>query len=560
MKPNADSIARSKKLWERLRRKSHVPRAERRELVAELFGLITGNVRDFVFKHDAVRVIQCALKYANQEQRRQIARELKGNYRDLAESRYGKFLIAKIVVGDDEIRDMVVPEFYGHVKRLMKHSEASWIVDDIYRTLATKSQKARLLREWYGPEFVIFGKGAAGELADQHTAELTVILQQHPEKKGPIMQHLKETTNQMVQKKTTGFTMLHDAMLQYFLNTKPSSPEATEFLDMLRDDEGGDCLKNLAFTESGSRLVCLALAYGNSKDRRTLLKVFKTHIKLLAADVWGHKVLLAAYEVIDDTVMVSKAIFPELLDKDLSAEQRREELLGLVEHQYARIPLLYVLAPEPPKWLIKDDDAKLMMELRDIRRETSKKEPETRRTELAKAMSQPLLDLIASRAAILIQSTFGCQFISEVLFGGIGEKAAALNAIAELPKSDDIDLNTPAAGRLFKALVQGGPFDRHSKQVSFVMPPLDFHDLLFNVLGVDFSNVVSKWAFGENSFIVLAMLEANNFAHKDDVVKILSIEAHKHKGSLPTSQANAGTKLVLAKLAADGAISISDFQ
>ncbi|KAL8937661.1 MAG: hypothetical protein Q9216_004313 [Gyalolechia sp. 2 TL-2023] len=36
-KPNADSIARTKKLWERLRRKSHVPLEERKKLVAELF-------------------------------------------------------------------------------------------------------------------------------------------------------------------------------------------------------------------------------------------------------------------------------------------------------------------------------------------------------------------------------------------------------------------------------------------------------------------------------------------------------------------------------------------
>jgi pumilio homology domain family member 6 len=86
-KPNADSIARSKKIWERLRRKSHVPKEERKELVAELFGIITGRVKDFVFKHDSVRIIQTALKYGNLEQRRQVARELTGEYRALAESR-----------------------------------------------------------------------------------------------------------------------------------------------------------------------------------------------------------------------------------------------------------------------------------------------------------------------------------------------------------------------------------------------------------------------------------------------------------------------------------------
>jgi pumilio homology domain family member 6 len=60
--------------------------------------VITGRVKDFVFKHDSVRVIQCALKYANQEQRKQIAKELKGEFKALAESRYAKFLVAKLVV------------------------------------------------------------------------------------------------------------------------------------------------------------------------------------------------------------------------------------------------------------------------------------------------------------------------------------------------------------------------------------------------------------------------------------------------------------------------------
>lgn len=55
-------------------------------------------MRDFVFKHDSVRVIQCALKYANQQQRKNIVSELKQDIRPLAESKYGKFLVAKMVV------------------------------------------------------------------------------------------------------------------------------------------------------------------------------------------------------------------------------------------------------------------------------------------------------------------------------------------------------------------------------------------------------------------------------------------------------------------------------
>ncbi|KAI1629421.1 armadillo-type protein [Exophiala viscosa] len=548
-KPHADSIARSKKLWEQLRRKSHVPKAQRDELVKELFDIISGRVKDFVFKHDSVRVIQCALKYATPDQRRQITQELKGQYRELAESKYAKFLIAKMVVGNDESRDAVVEEFCGHVKRLIRHPEASWILDDIYRTIATKQQKAVLLREWYGPEFVVFAKNK-GKDEGEVTADLAEILKQNPEKRGPIMQHLKEMTNQLVQKKTTGFTILHDALLQYFLNCKPGSPELTEFLDMLRDDEEGDCFKNLAFTRSGSRLVCLALAYGSSKDRRTILKFFKTHMKLLASDVYGHTVLLTAYDVIDDTVMTSKGIFPELLGKDLEKEAAQQELMAQVEHLNARIPLLYLMSPEAPKWLIppETDTIAVVKEIREVRNTTSKKDPETRRLELLKAISQPLLDLIASQAQFLAQSTLGCQFIAETLFGAVGDKEPALKALVDLatnPAEAEEDakvLATPAVGRMLKSLVQGGRFDKATKSVTRVDPSLMFHDMLYTELKGEDGAAIIEWANGPNSFVIVAMLEADDFSHNEELVGTLK----QHASALKSD--NPGAKIILEKI------------
>jgi len=216
-KPNADSIARAKKLWERLRRKSHVPKEERQELVTELFDIVTGNVKDFVFKHDSVRVVQCAVKYANVEQKKSIARELQGTYRELAESRYAKFLVAKLMVEDKETREMIISEFYGSVKRLINHPEASWILDDTYRGVASPTQKAILLREWYGAEFAIANKALAGKPAASLTADTTItsdlsaILEATPEKRKPMTEHLFGLINALVQKKLTGFTMLHDA-------------------------------------------------------------------------------------------------------------------------------------------------------------------------------------------------------------------------------------------------------------------------------------------------------------------------------------------------------------
>lgn len=512
-KPNADSIARSKQLWERLRRKSHVERNERKKLVAELFEIITGRVPEFVVKHDSVRVVQTALKYANIDQRKMIAKELKGHYKSLAESKYAKFLIGKILVhGDEEVRDLVVPEFYGHVRRLMKHPEAAWILDDIYRGIATPSQKVLLLREWYGAEFALFktekkqGVSVQDDLAD--------ILVASPEKRVPVMRSLYEMINSVVKRVTYGFTMLHDAMLQYFLNVQVGSEEATEFIELLKSDDEGDLLKNLAFTKSGARIACLAFAYGSAKDRKLMLRVYKGHIQTLAYDSNAHQVLLAIYEVIDDTVLTSKHVFPGLLGK-ASSETYQEDLLAAITHLNARVPLLYLFCGRS-KAVLPNEDLKILEEIQRIRATTSKKDPELRRNELLMQLSPPMLDLIASQARSLLETSFGCQFISEVLLAAVGDRNKAMTAVATLTKGDADTrklLAEAPAGRMLKSLVLGGRYNPTTKTVEPVNPPLGFHEVFYDTI----KDEVGDWATGSNSFVIVGLLEAPGFSRADEL-------------------------------------------
>jgi len=158
-----------------------------------------------------------------------------------------------------ETKDMIIPEFYGHVRYLIKHPEASLCLDDAYRTFATPVQKAALLREFYGAEFAIFK--STDETA---TPSLGDLLTASPEKRAPIMRSLFELIRDLVQKHMHGFTILHDAMLEYFENAKAGSEEVTEFLALAFEDDGA-VLRNLAFTKSGAKVSCLALAYGSAK-------------------------------------------------------------------------------------------------------------------------------------------------------------------------------------------------------------------------------------------------------------------------------------------------------
>lgn len=431
---------------------------------------------------------------------------------------------------------MVVPQFYGHVRRLINHPEAAWIVDDIYRQVATSSQKALMLREWYGAEYAIFGKtkAAQGQTDDKVTADLKAILDESPEKKKPMMNYLQQLINQLVQKKMTGFTMLHDAMLQYFLNTTPGTPEAAEFLELLKSDldeeNGGDLLKNLAFTKNGSRVVCLALGYGTAKDRKLILRVYKDAVEMMALDPNAHTVLLAAMDTVDDTKMTAKALFPELLGENIKDEAERENrLVDLISHLTARIPLLYPLAGQA-KWLVSDVQKNIIAEVQSVREVTSKKNPEIRRSELIAYMSPYLLPIIQSRAADLASVGFGCQYISEVLLEAQGDKKAACEAVVALTEGDVTSeghiAQSAAGGKMLRALVSGGKFDPETKTVKLVDPRLGFGDMLFKSLKGKFV----EWATSPSSFVVVQLLESEDVS--DANKKVVRDELSKGKKTL----------------------------
>ncbi|KAM3532446.1 hypothetical protein MY4038_004019 [Beauveria bassiana] len=526
-KPLADEVQRTKKIWERLRRKSHVPKEERQQLVAELFTIITGRMKEFVLKHDAVRAVQTAIKYATPEQRRQIARELEGSYAQLAESRYAKFLMGKLLVqNDEEIRDLIIPNFYGRVRKLINHAEASWILDDIYRTVATKQQKAYLLREWYGPEFTL--KEMTKDKAV--TADLKEILADTPSKRGPIMKSLLEMINSLVQKRMTGFTMLHDAMLQYYLATEPGSEEFKEFLELIKGDETDDLLKNLAFTRSGSRLVCLLLAHGTAKDRKQLLKSYKDTFMTMAGDQYAHLVILTAYDVIDDTKLTAKSIFPELVGE--KTEEVVDNIVGAVNNPYARLAFMYLFegiskSLFPPGTSFAQD---LLKDVHEIRKTTSKKDEDARRQELISTLIPHLLEAIATAPSDLMSTAFGCQFIADILLANAGDKATALEAVAQAAKGNPSEevpedelqpqthvSKTPFGGRMLKSLIQGGRFDKAAGKIIPLEPALGFSNILYPVI----SDYIVDWATGPSSFVVVALLEANDFSDAEAVRRTL---------------------------------------
>lgn len=158
--------------------------------------------------------------------------------------------------GSPETKKMVVEEFYGSVRKLIKHREASFVIEDCFREYATPAQKAALLREFYGVEFAIFkdSKDVSTSLKD--------ILEKTPEKRAVIMKSLYDIIAAVVEKGAIFFSIIHKAMLEYILNVKPGSTEITEFIELVKEH-----VAEIAFTKDGTQVVMRCLALGTAKVR-----------------------------------------------------------------------------------------------------------------------------------------------------------------------------------------------------------------------------------------------------------------------------------------------------
>jgi pumilio family protein 6 len=136
--------------------------------------VIHGRVTDVVFKHDASRIVQTAAKYGGQKERDEIAVELKGKYKELAQNKYSKvrlldyfnyqgfgsfpsqFLVTKLIRLCPTHRTNILLEFQPHVLRMLLHREASSVLADAFELYANAYERTILLREFYGKEASLF--------------------------------------------------------------------------------------------------------------------------------------------------------------------------------------------------------------------------------------------------------------------------------------------------------------------------------------------------------------------------------------------------------------------
>jgi pumilio family protein 6 len=90
-------------------------------------------------------------------------------------------------------------------------------------------------------------------------------------------------------------------MHEYLRNANDKARE--ELIDAVKEK-----LIKMVHSRDGARVAIYCLWYGTSKDRKLLIKSFKSFVVKIAKEEQGYPILWTIFDIVDDTKLVSKMI------------------------------------------------------------------------------------------------------------------------------------------------------------------------------------------------------------------------------------------------------------
>ncbi|KAJ7720293.1 armadillo-type protein [Mycena maculata] len=465
-KPHSTLLADAKRVWCQANAKNLAP-ADRQKLIHELMDVIRGRVKDIVFKHDASRIVQTVVKHGRQKERDEVAAELKGKYKELAQNRYSKFLVTKLIRLCPSHRQSILTEFKGHVLRLLLHREATAVLSDAFELYANAYERTLLVRDFYGKETALFTvtSGTAEDKERARKGLAGVLEDADPERRKRVLSSMKAALTSIFNNSDKGavtHAIVHRALWEYIVAVN-SSPDEAEGEKQFREifEVCQDVLAELVHTKDGSRVVREFLARGGAKDRKQILKILKPHVERMCVDDDAQLVLFTALDVIDDTKLVVKTLVPEMTAPANT----------LCQTPQGRRALLYLIVPRTRRHFTPAQITALV-ETDEIRARTSKKTQEVREAEIRTGASEALIKWVKDKGALLLRETGASLVVTEIMLFADGDKTAAIETLlraasADYPCDDHAPhpIDLPHSSRLYKTLLQGGHFNRATTAV-----------------------------------------------------------------------------------------------
>ncbi|KAG7235619.1 hypothetical protein INR49_002429 [Caranx melampygus] len=384
-------ICQSKQVWEELRRKN-CDNDLKKKLMKGLHDLIRGKVKQMAFAHDSVRVLQCFIQFGSHEQRREVFDELKDDIIGLCKSQYGRHVVKKLLMyGSKELLAAVMQTFKGHVRPMLRHAAASSIIEYAYNDKAVLAQRLMLSEELYGNTFAVCRSSICNTI--EKVAEM------NPDKLNSIIDEMKQILTPMALKEQViKHSLVHKIFLDFFLLAPDK--QRTEMIESIRES-----VVYMAHTHDGARVAMHCLWHGTAKGE------------------YGHLVLLAIFDCVDDTKLVKQAVLSEILSS----------LDEVITNKYGKKVLLYLLSPRDPAHLLPEIIKVLE---RGDGNTHSKKNVAVRRKELLEVVSPPLLQYLCDNAATMVMDKATSVTVSDILASACGDLRPAMTAVAHLANQE----------------------------------------------------------------------------------------------------------------------------
>jgi hypothetical protein len=270
------------------------------------------------------------------------------------------------------------------------------VVDFFWRRLSNERQKRLLLRPFYGREFELFAP-----VDNENPPSLDEIIKAEPHKSTNILHNIFTFLNRSSEKGLLESGLFHRLLLEYLSHAQ---------FDQIRSitEEVSEHCKLLLQTKDGVRCVVKMLQYGTAKDRKHIVKSFKDYVIEMATDSEGYLALLSALSVVDDTILLSKAILSEIqagLDKVIVGGNSRKVLLQILSPNNAS----YLSPHELESCLIVSGISQKHGEL-----VCSKKDPVSRSNDLLKSFRVTLLDFCLQKMSELLCNRLSSDVIVEL--------------------------------------------------------------------------------------------------------------------------------------------------
>lgn len=533
---SGEQIQEIKSVWERLRVKNPpIPKQVREKLSNEIWELSKDRIADLVLKHDASRIVQTLIKYSTKERREQITLALKDKIYVLATSSYGKYLLVKLLhYGSKNSRQIIIDQLHGNLRKLMRHREGAYVVEDLFVLYASQEQRNQMIREFWGSEYAVF-REAHKDLTLEQVCASSV------EKRNIIARNLIGTITASVEKGSTGFQILHAAMKEYvkIANEK----EISEFIELLHEP-----FAELVHTPEGAEVASILIAKASAKERKLLIKTLKDHSDKLIKNEHGNVVFITLLMTVDDTVLVSKAFAPAI----------KEQLASLVVDKFGRRPFLYLLLGLDGKYFgpnLKND----LLRYIKMSEATSKKPFEQRRLELLKRFAPMLISCVIENYKEILKENIGCQFVADLLvnddvYDQLSEAdqkqfTELIETVAIYFKGDiseeEHPINKPFSGRLLKSLIQNGRYNVKAKKVEPLTKVqglgVPFAEKFYDEI-IDSSNLLEWINTSNSSFTIVALYEC---LHGNEEGQQFDQDLKKIVKKITKDDSNKGAQLLL---------------